>query len=61
MAYLALSLVGSVAMLWGPGRKLWLGQWSAPSPSLLASRPGQALEHSESRYMGPSGPFALGR
>jgi adenylosuccinate lyase len=29
VAYLALSLVGAMATLWGFGRKLWLGRWSA--------------------------------
>jgi len=29
IVYLALSLVGSVAFLWGLGRKIWLNRWSA--------------------------------
>jgi hypothetical protein len=30
--YLVFTLVGSAAFLFGLGRKIWLGRWSAPTP-----------------------------
>jgi hypothetical protein len=40
IVYLGLSLIGSIAFLWGLGRKMWLNRWSAyqtpPPPAAQA-------------------------